>query len=406
MKNALVITCLLIPAASAFSQQAVVDSAIAVDSGYIDVDGGRLFYETAGGGDQIVLIHDGILHRVVWDGQFFELAKQYRVVRYDRRSFGKSSVSQARFSHIDDLYQVFTQLQIDKAILFGMSAGGALAIDFTLKYPDKVNGLVLAGAVVSGYDYSAHLLSRGGRIKSFSEYLDKKRFIEYFGWEDPYEIYPQNIKAKEEFKRLLEANAHNAVGAMDRFQSPPERQAVKFLSEISVPTLILAGEYDIPDVHAQSGVINAGIPNSKREIISNAGHLIPFEQPEAFNASVFKFLNSMGFNNILLTQGVKAAALYFQNKHEVDSNYIPFEEGEMNTLAYSYLQQGKVDDAIALFIMNTVAFPNSANTYDSLGEAYMTAGNKELAIKNYERSLELNPSNTNAVEQLKKLRGN
>ena len=153
-------------------------------------------------------------------------------------------------------------------------------------------------------------------------------------------------------------------------------------------------------------MINAGIPNSKREIISNAGHLIPFEQPEAFNASVFKFLNSMGFNNILLTQGVKAAALYFQNKHEIDSNYIPFEEGEMNTLAYSYLQQGKVDDAIALFIMNTVAFPSSANTYDSLAEAYMNAGNKELAIKNYEKSLELNPQNTNAVEQLKKLREN
>jgi tetratricopeptide (TPR) repeat protein len=166
------------------------------------------------------------------------------------------------------------------------------------------------------------------------------------------------------------------------------------------------GEYDIPDVHAHSGVINAGIANSKREIISNAGHLIPFEQPEAFNASVFKFLNNMEFYEILNAQGVKAAVQYFERKREVDSGFLPFDEGEINTLAYSYLQEGKVDEAIALFILNTIAFPNSANTYDSLGEAYMNAGNKELAIKNYEKSLELNPNNTNAVEQLKKLRGN
>jgi len=406
MRNALVIICLLILAASAFSQRAANNNSIPVDSGYIDVDGGRLFYEAGGTGEHIVLIHDGILHRVVWDGQFLELAENYRVVRYDRRSFGKSSVSQAPFSNVDDLYQIFTQLQIDKAILFGMSAGGALAIDFTLKYPDKVNGLVLVGAVVSGYPYSSHCWSRGGRVKSFSEYLDPRRLIEYFGSEDPYEIYSQNITAREEFRRLLEANPQNAVGAMDRFQKPPDRPAVRFLSEIKVPTLILAGEYDIPDVHAEAGIINVGIANSKREIISNAAHLVPFEQPEAFNAAVFKFLNSMEFYNVLNTQGVKAAAQYFEKRRADDPNVLLFEEGEMNALAYSYLQEGKVDEAIDLFTLNTIAFPNSANTYDSLGEAYMNAGNKEMAIKNYEKSLELNPQNTNAVEQLKKLRGN
>ena len=186
MKSVLVIICLLIPAASAFAQQAANNNSVLVDTGYIDVTDGKLFYEQAGEGQHIVLIHDGILHRVVWDGQFLELAKNYRVVRYDRRSFGKSSVSEAPFSNVDDLYQVFTQLQIDNAIIFGMSAGGGLAIDFTLKYPDKVKGLVLVGAVVSGYGYTSHCLSRGGRISSLSEYADPQKFIKYFGWEDPY----------------------------------------------------------------------------------------------------------------------------------------------------------------------------------------------------------------------------
>jgi pimeloyl-ACP methyl ester carboxylesterase len=56
---------------------------------------------------------------------------------------------------------------------------------------------------------------------------------------------------------------------------------------------ILAGEYDHPDVHAHAGVINAGIPNSKREIILKSGHLIPLEQPVLFNEAVVNFLNKL-----------------------------------------------------------------------------------------------------------------
>ena len=92
---------------------------------------------------------------------------------------------------------------------------------------------------------------------------------------------------------MLKANPQNIKGALAYFVKPPERQSYKFLNEIKVPTLVLVGEFDIPDVHAHSGVIEAGIPNAKREIISNSGHLIPLEQPGAFNESVLKFLNSL-----------------------------------------------------------------------------------------------------------------
>jgi len=116
------------------------------DSGMIEVDGGRLFYEAAGKGKCIVLLHYGILHHVIWDEQFPVLAEHYRVIRYDCRGFGKSTPPQAPFSNVDDLNQLFMQLNIEKAILFGMSGGGALAIDFTLKYPERVSALVLSGA--------------------------------------------------------------------------------------------------------------------------------------------------------------------------------------------------------------------------------------------------------------------
>jgi cytochrome c-type biogenesis protein CcmH/NrfG len=79
----------------------------------------------------------------------------------------------------------------------------------------------------------------------------------------------------------------------------------------------------------------------------------------------------------------------------------------MNRLGYYLLDTRKaVDAAVAVFQLNAEAFPNSANVYDSLGEGYMVSGNKNLAIRNYQRALELNPQNTKAVQMLKKLRTN
>ena len=405
MKKAVIIFYLIVLISSnLFSQKFDSNFSSEVDSGYINVEGGKLFYEIAGEGEYIILLHDGILHHEIWDEQFPVLAGKYRVVRYDRRGYGKSFNPQAPFSNIDDLNQLFIQLKIDKAILFGMSAGGGIAIDFTLKYPDKVNALVLVGAVVSGYGFSNHFLTRGGNINSLSEYLEPKKFIKYFGWEDPYEVYPENIKAKEKFLRLLEANPLNVNGALGYFVKPLERSAVKYLYEIKVPVLVLVGEYDIPDVHAHSGVIEAGIPNAKREIIFKAGHLIPLEQPKAFNASVLIFLSSLEFFDILNSQGVDSAVQYFNKKRETDPDIRLFEEREMNSLGYRYLQNGKIKDAIELFKLNTIAYPNSWNVYDSLGEAYLENGQKDLAIKNYKKSLELNPQNTNAQEKLRSIK--
>lgn len=405
MKKAAIILCLLVSISSnSFSQKLDGHFSIEVDSGYINVDGGKLFYEIAGEGEYIVLLHDGILHHAIWDEQFPVLAKNYRVVRYDRRGYGKSFNPQAPFSHIDDLNKMFIQLKIDKAIMFGMSAGGGIAIDFTLKYPEKVNALVLVGAVVSGYGYSDHFLTRGGNINSLAEYVEPQKFIKYFGWEDPYEVYPENSKAKEKFLRLLEANPLNVNGALGYFVEPPERPAFKYLDEIKVPALVLVGEYDIPDVHAHSGVIEAGIPNAKREIIFKAGHLIPLEQHEAFNASVLIFLRGLEFFNILNSQGVDSAVQYFHKRRKVEPDVILFEEREMNLLGYRCLQSGRIKDAIELFKLNTVAFPRSWNAFDSLGEAYLQDGQKDLAIKNYEKSLELNPHNTNAEEKLRSIK--
>ena len=263
-------------------------SSITSDTGYVNVDGGKLFYEVAGKGENIVLLHDGMVNHRIWDEQFPVLAKNYRVVRYDRRGYGKSSDPETKYSHIDDLNQIFIQLKVDKAIEFGMSSGGGLAINFALTYPEKVKGLVLVGAVVSGFGYTSHMDTSGGNFNR-SEYSDPVKLRKYFVLDDPYEIYSGNIKAKEKVMALLPYFGRDNTVPM----KPPVKVAVKCLSEIKVPTLILVGEFDIPDVHAHAGAINAGIQNSKREIIPKSGHLIPIEQPGLFNESVLNYLGKL-----------------------------------------------------------------------------------------------------------------
>jgi len=93
--------------------------------------------------------------------------------------------------------------------------------------------------------------------------------------------------------------------------------------------------------------------------------------------------------------------LFHKIKQQPESYYLI--ETELNSMGYHFLNQGKMNKAVEMFQMSIKFFPKSANLYDSLGEAYMKNSQKNLAIKNYRKSLELNPDNDNAKEMLKKL---
>jgi tetratricopeptide (TPR) repeat protein len=79
-------------------------------------------------------------------------------------------------------------------------------------------------------------------------------------------------------------------------------------------------------------------------------------------------------------------------------------ESAINRLGYDLLRSGKKEAAIEVFRFNTVRFPQSANTYDSLGEAYLSSGDKAMAIEYYEKALAIDPKLTSAIEALKKLK--
>ena len=96
---------------------------------------------------------------------------------------------------------------------------------------------------------------------------------------------------------------------------------------------------------------------------------------------------------------------YREVKRNKADNY-DFSQPVLNRLGYDLLRTQKVKEAIEIFKLNVEMFPQASDVYDSLAEAYMVNGDTELAIKNYEKSLELDAKNTNAVDMLKKLRGN
>jgi len=374
-----------------------------LESGFIDVDGGKIFYERAGTGDAIVLIHDGLVHREAWDGQFPFFAQDHTVVRYDRRGYGSSPMPDQPYSNIDDLSALFSQLKIDRATLMGVSAGGGLAIDFTLKYPEKVTALVLVGAVVSGLGYTDHMYTRGGRL-SAADYANREYMGTYWLDRDPYEMAPGSTAAREVMKQLVRTNPQDLDDTKARLVRGPERPALPNLKEISVPTLILVGEYDIPDVHAHAGAIEAGIPGAQRVIIPNTGHLVAMEAPDVFNERVTFMLKQAEFLGIIATQGVEAAARAFEEARAKDPEVVLFGEARLNQMGYERLSMGNVDEAIALFKINVAAYPGSWNVYDSLGEAYAAKGERDLAIQNYEKSVELNPANESGKRVIEDLR--
>jgi tetratricopeptide (TPR) repeat protein len=104
-------------------------------------------------------------------------------------------------------------------------------------------------------------------------------------------------------------------------------------------------------------------------------------------------------------RGIHATLKTYESLRAVNDSTYDFGESELNSLGYQLLYgDHKTSDAIEIFGLNTIVYPTSSNTFDSLAEAYEVSGNKELAIKNYRKAVELDSTNLHAVDMLKKLR--
>lgn len=372
-------------------------------SGYIDVTEGKLYFEDQGTGDVVILVHDGLFHSVSWDSQFEAFSRVFRVIRYDRRGYGQSTPVQSQFSDIEDLNQVYESLNITSATLIGCSAGSELSLDFTIEHPDKVRNLILIGPVVRGLDMTRHFYTRGGRLKILN-YYNTETVVKYFCFEDPYETASIDPKIHQKMYEWITKYPNNFDLNRGQLKKLPETPTLLRLSEIRCPVLILTGEFDIPDVHAHSGAIAAGIKYANREVISGAAHLAHMDQPEEVNRLILEFCALNQFQNDIKEKGLRNAIDRVRRNHRDGLDALVISENSLNTIGYRYLLEHKeVDNAIAVFELNTMLYPDSFNVYDSLGEAYMARGDYQEAIKNYKKSLDINPDNESAKAALEKI---
>nr|MBN2277338.1 MBL fold metallo-hydrolase [candidate division Zixibacteria bacterium] len=107
----------------------------------------------------------------------------------------------------------------------------------------------------------------------------------------------------------------------------------------------------------------------------------------------------------LVEKGIDEAVRVYRYLSRNYPGRYDFEENQLNILGYQLLRRGMIDEAIAVFELNIEAYPESANVYDSMGEAFLAKGDTTRAIENYEKSLELNPENENAVQLLEQIQG-
>jgi pimeloyl-ACP methyl ester carboxylesterase len=274
--------CALSPSPSSAQQP------VPVQRGMARVSEPVLYYETAGKGPAVVLIHGGNLDRRMWDDQFQEFAKRFQVIRYDVRTFGLSDLPTRPYSDVDDLESLLRFLHIKKAHLVGLSLGGRIILDFALEHPDMVESLVPIGPGLSGFQWSKDEKRYDDMLKAAQAgQIDKVTDL----WLTSGYLAPAMEKPAlaARLRQLTLDNYRNwlANPLLARSIDPP---AIKRLEQIKAPTLLMVGSRDVPDIQEIVKTLKTGIPHAKEVVIDGAGHMVNMEKPEEFNRRVLDFL--------------------------------------------------------------------------------------------------------------------
>ena len=277
---------------------------------FVEVEEGRLYFETYGKGSWMALIHGAWASHEWWRWLMPELSRDYRVLTFDVRGHGNSSPLRGAYS-IDgftkDLDILLKKIGINEVALVGWSMGGIISIQYFLHYPSKVKALVL-------------IATRGHRPPQMKrrilfQYLQARLSLLIDlatprKYDRATEKFPGEAERVErEVKSMLSSTTPKEVfdWVMEDITNNPRKNyfevaksmwgwgAENELGKINVPTLIIVGEKDDRTPPSFSRLIHNKIPNSKLVIVKDAGHCLALEQPQVVNAEIVKFLKGVGY---------------------------------------------------------------------------------------------------------------
>jgi 3-oxoadipate enol-lactonase len=212
------------------------------------VPGGELSYEAEGDGVAVVLVHGLALDARMWDDQVPALRDIARVVRYDVRGFGRSNRdADTSYSHAEDLWRLLDHLEIDTAVLVGLSMDGRIVVEATLAAPERVRALVLLDAVLDGVAWDAdsergmQAIGEGLRAGGLQE--AKKSWLRH-------DFFVPAQRTPDLARRLAEmVGDYSGVHWTSPDPHAPHPHSIDLLATIAAPTTVVTGELDVPCFH-------------------------------------------------------------------------------------------------------------------------------------------------------------
>ena len=222
-----------------------------------------LYHEVAGEGEPLVLLHAGLGDSRMWDGQWDAFAAGYRTMRCDLRGWGRSPIEPGRFSNARDVSELCAELGIARAAFVGISMGGTAALELALGRPELVAALVLVGPGVPGHDWSDAVralqaeedeaLARGDVDAAIDANLRLWLAGPNRGLDDV------DAGVRSLVAEMLRQAIANWLPVLESAEEEPFAADVSGrLGEIGCPVLVLVGEEDVEDMHADRAAARAG----------------------------------------------------------------------------------------------------------------------------------------------------
>jgi 3-oxoadipate enol-lactonase len=266
-------------------------------SGFIPVNGGRLYYEEAGEGYPLVLLHAGVANLRQWDPHVPAFAEHYRVIRYDTRGWGRSESEHVEFSNHGDLEQALDHLGVEATYLLGTSRSASIALNFAVTHPERVTRLVeVAGGGVGEPDLPAEALAPSEALeKATEEALEAKDWkrladLETAFWGDgpgqPEGRLNASARAAMHDWILTTYAAEKEEGIPQRLDPPADER----LDQLTMPLLVVIGELDETYTNVTCRNLAEAVPGARFEVFEGAAHMLNLEQPERFTKLVLEFL--------------------------------------------------------------------------------------------------------------------
>jgi pimeloyl-ACP methyl ester carboxylesterase len=267
----------------------------------LDVAGASLYYETHGHVSEpaLLLIHAGVASLRMWDPIVDSLAGDHHVVRYDTRGFGGTRTGEDPYSDRDDARALLDHLGIAEATVIGSSRGGRIALDLTLETPERMSGLVLVGAGISGFpdvaltDAEQRLSDELDEAEAAGDWL-RLADLEVRFWcigpdRDAADLDPEFVSLAYELNR---ANAAHAVEQHSPVRLDPP--AYGRLGELALPVLVTVGEHDVSEAQRQFEYARDEIPGAESEVLAGTAHLPSLERPAEFAGRLREWLGLHG----------------------------------------------------------------------------------------------------------------